>query len=94
MLDVFYADFDANGNYVSAVFHQKTRKPCKPKVYKAFLLSWKDSNPHKQNQNLRCYHYTTRQWFCAANIEIFIMRRAILTEFYFFVETINLRRYK
>ena len=25
------------------------------------MLSWKDSNPHKQNQNLRCYHYTTRQ---------------------------------
>ena len=26
-----------------------------------FLLSRKDSNLDKQNQNLLCYHYTTRQ---------------------------------
>ena len=25
-------------------------------------LPRRDSNPNKQNQNLRCYHYTTRQW--------------------------------
>ena len=28
------------------------------------LFEWqgsRDSNPNKQNQNLRCYHYTTRQ---------------------------------
>ena len=25
------------------------------------LLSWKDSNPHWQSQNLECYHYTTGQ---------------------------------
>ena len=24
-------------------------------------LPRRDSNPNKQNQNLRCYHYTTRQ---------------------------------
>ena len=26
-----------------------------------FELSWKDSNPHRRNQNPTCYHYTTRQ---------------------------------
>lgn len=25
-----------------------------------FELSWKDSNPHRRNQNPTCYHYTTR----------------------------------
>lgn len=25
------------------------------------VLPRQDSNPDKQNQNLRCYHYTTRQ---------------------------------
>ena len=25
------------------------------------LLPWKDSNPHRRNQNPTCYHYTTRQ---------------------------------
>ena len=27
------------------------------------LLPWKDSNPHRRNQNPTCYHYTTRQFF-------------------------------
>lgn len=27
------------------------------------LLSWKDSNPHKRNQNPVCYRYTTGQFF-------------------------------
>lgn len=26
-----------------------------------FELPWKDSNPHRRNQNPTCYHYTTRQ---------------------------------
>ena len=26
------------------------------------LLSWKDSNPRKRNQNPMCYHYTTGQF--------------------------------
>ena len=25
------------------------------------VLSWRDSNPHRRNQNPTCYHYTTRQ---------------------------------
>lgn len=29
-----------------------------------FELSWKDSNPHRRNQNPTCYHYTTRQFLC------------------------------
>ena len=28
-----------------------------------FVLPWKDSNPHRRNQNPTCYHYTTRQFF-------------------------------
>ena len=28
------------------------------------LLSGKDSNPHRRNQNPKCYHYTTGQVFC------------------------------
>ena len=27
----------------------------------SYWLPRRDSNPNKQNQNLRCYHYTTRQ---------------------------------
>ncbi len=27
-----------------------------------FALPWKDSNPHRRNQNPTCYHYTTRQF--------------------------------
>ena len=27
----------------------------------SFLLSCRDSNPERQNQNLLCYHYTTAQ---------------------------------
>lgn len=57
------------------------------------MLSWKDSNPHKQNQNLRCYHYTTRQWFFnAANIEIFFLVNPIKPMFlknYFQTENRN-----
>ena len=35
------------------------------------LLEWlphKDSNLNKQIQNLRCYHYTMRQWVKTARI--------------------------
>lgn len=31
----------------------------------SFQLSWKDSNPHKRNQNPMCYRYTTGQFFIA-----------------------------
>ena len=37
-----------------------TKKP--QLVAEVFFVSWlprRDSNPNKQNQNLRCYHYTT-----------------------------------
>ncbi len=34
-------------------------------VISAFgVLPWKDSNPHRRNQNPTCYHYTTRQFHC------------------------------
>ena len=33
-----------------------------------FELPWKDSNPHKRNQNPVCYHYTTRQFFCRLGV--------------------------
>ena len=32
----------------------------------AIKLPWKDSNPHRRNQNPTCYHYTTRQ--CVAGL--------------------------
>lgn len=31
------------------------------------VLPWKDSNPHRRNQNPTCYHYTTRQFFCLSS---------------------------
>ena len=33
----------------------------KRRIKKEKWLPRRDSNPNKQNQNLRCYHYTTRQ---------------------------------
>ena len=40
------------------------KKARKINVLRAFCgwLPRRDSNPNKQNQNLLCYHYTTRQW--------------------------------
>ena len=33
------------------------------------LLSWKDSNPHKRNENPVCYRYTTGHFsFCVAKV--------------------------
>ena len=29
-----------------------------------YQLPWKDSNPHRRNQNPTCYHYTTRHYRC------------------------------
>ena len=43
--------------------HQVYTKKKNP-VSRAYFFEWlprRDSNPNKQNQNLRCYHYTTRQ---------------------------------
>ncbi len=37
-----------------------------------FVLPWKDSNPHRRNQNPTCYHYTTRQdvSFCLTGAKV------------------------
>ena len=38
------------------------------------LLSWKDSNPRKRNQNPMCYHYTTGQFLIAtAKVLLFLL---------------------
>ncbi len=38
------------------------------------LLSWKDSNPRKRNQNPMCYHYTTGQFQIAtAKVMLFLI---------------------
>ena len=39
------------------------------------LLSGKDSNPHRRNQNPKCYHYTTGQAFRlrSANLQFFLL---------------------
>ena len=39
------------------------------------LLSGKDSNPHRRNQNPKCYHYTTGQAFRlrSANLQLFLL---------------------
>ena len=44
-----------------------------------FELSWKDSNPHRRNQNPTCYHYTTRQSVCKTfflfgSLAVFVLR--------------------
>ncbi len=40
--------------------HIKTKKAAEKAAFK--WLPHKDSNLNKQIQNLRCYHYTMRQW--------------------------------
>ena len=40
------------------------------------LLSGKDSNPHRRNQNPKCYHYTTGQalfLFCDCKVAILFL---------------------
>ena len=46
-------------------FHEISQK--KATLFKghSLLLSWKDSNPRKRNQNPMCYHYTTGQFLIA-----------------------------
>lgn len=40
----------------------KNKERVKSKRLSSFFeLPWKDSNPHRRNQNPTCYHYTTRQ---------------------------------
>lgn len=40
----------------------KNKERAKSQRLSSFLkLPWKDSNPHRRNQNPTCYHYTTRQ---------------------------------
>ena len=34
-----------------------------------FVLSCRDSNPERQNQNLLCYHYTTAQTFARKRLQ-------------------------
>lgn len=50
------------------------------------LLSWKDSNPRKRNQNPMCYHYTTGQFLIAtAKVVLFLLlARKKSTFFHFF----------
>ena len=40
-------------------------------------MPWKDSNPHRRNQNPTCYHYTTRQGGCH-----FVLTSAKLSTFF------------
>ena len=35
----------------------------------AVVLSCRDSNPERQNQNLLCYHYTTAQTFARKRLQ-------------------------
>ena len=52
---------------ITAIIGAKKRRLRKNRM--RLLLPWKDSNPHRRNQNPTCYHYTTRQgvmsfWRC------------------------------
>ena len=53
-------------------------KEKRPTFVERFLkLSRKDSNPHRRNQNPKCYHYTTRQCcfcFVSAKLTIFFIK--------------------
>lgn len=49
------------------------------------LLPWKDSNPHRRNQNPTCYHYTTRQFkniFAKVEKIIYNCAKFIVISFY------------
>lgn len=48
-----------------------------------FELSWKDSNPHRRNQNPKCYHYTTGQ-ICFANAKLRIYFGTAIANLEFF----------
>ncbi len=49
-----------------------------------FELPWKDSNPHRRNQNPTCYHYTTRQFlFCEGKVREFYCIYQILRPIFF-----------
>lgn len=53
-----------------------------------FELSWKDSNPHRRNQNPTCYHYTTRQFvswcvcFTGAKLRTFFESASVFAIFF------------
>ena len=48
-----------------------------------FLLSGKDSNPHRRNQNPKCYHYTTGQiCFASAKLRIYFGTAIANLEFF------------
>ena len=51
------------------------------------LLSKADSNHHKQNQNLLCYHYTIGQFRCkaVAKVVVFCATTKFFNRFFFFV---------
>ncbi len=47
------------------------------------LLSWKDSNPRKRNQNPMCYHYTTGQFLIAtAKVLLFLLPPRKISTFF------------
>ena len=48
-----------------------------------FLLSGKDSNPRRRNQNPKCYHYTTGQiCFASAKLRIYFGTAIANLEFF------------
>ena len=44
--------------------YKKEERAKSQRLSSFFVLPWKDSNPHRRNQNPTCYHYTTRQGVC------------------------------
>lgn len=44
-------------------------------------LPGKDSNPHRRNQNPKCYHYTTGQ-FSSAKVQIYFISCTLLRSFF------------
>ena len=54
------------------VLKNKNRQPADKPVGDFPPLPGKDSNPHRRNQNPKCYHYTTGQ-FSTAKVQIYLI---------------------
>ena len=54
------------------VLENKNRQPADKPVDDFPPLPGKDSNPHRRNQNPKCYHYTTGQ-FSTAKVQIYLI---------------------
>ena len=59
------------------------------------LLSWKDSNPRKRNQNPMCYHYTTGQFlYCdCKGTAFFVTTKKKINFFSFFLKILLFHRH-